>query len=69
MTAPISIKPKDLMRILGLSYNQCCRKLKAIREVNGKKCYQLVTITETADFLGLPEETLVKRLENHSKTL
>jgi hypothetical protein len=69
MTAPISIKPKDLMRVLGLSYNQCCRKLAAIRQVNNKKAYQLVTITETADFLGLPEETVINRLQNHTKTV
>ena len=64
MTIPISIKPKDLQRILGISYSQAKRKVKAIREVNGKQRHQCVTIPETADFLGLPEEIIKKTLEN-----
>jgi len=68
MTAILTIRPKDLMRILGLSYSQCQRKLKAIREVNNKERHQYVTITETADFIGLPESDIRKTLENHSKT-
>ena len=68
MTTPISIKPKDLMRILGLSYSQCRRKLKAIREINEKKPHQCVTIAETADFLGLPEEVIRNTFENQKKT-
>jgi len=68
MTAPATIKAKDLMRVLDLSYSQCLRKLKAIREVNAKKKHQYVTVSETADFLGLPEETIIKKLENHTKT-
>jgi len=67
MTVPISIKPKDLMCILGLSHRQCVRKLKAIRLVCNKESHQYVTIEETADYFGLPAENLVKRLENHGK--
>jgi hypothetical protein len=67
MTAPITIRPDNLMRILGLSYEQCRRKLVAIRQVNGKKRGQCVTISETADFLGLSEETIIKHLETPIK--
>ena len=69
MTATLTIKPKDLMRILGLSYSQCLRKVKAIREVNGKERHQYVTVTETADFIGIPEDTIRKTLENPVKPL
>ena len=65
MTATLTIRPKDLMRILGLSYSQCQRKLKAIREVNNKKSHQYVTLSETADFIGIPEADIRKTLENH----
>ena len=65
MTAPINIKPKDLQRVTGLSYIQCFRKLKAIREVNEKTQKQYVTAAEAADFLGLPTENFIKLLETN----
>jgi len=65
MTATLTIRPKDLMRVLGLSYSQCQRKLKAIRVINCKGSHQYVTVTEVADFIGLPENDIRKTLENH----
>lgn len=62
-SAIINIKPKDVQRLLGLSYSQAKRKVKAIREINGKQKHQCITIDETADYLGVTPETIKENLQ------
>jgi len=61
----INIKPKDIQRLLGLSYSQAKRKVKAIREINGKEKHQCVTVDETADYLGITPELIKENLQKN----
>jgi hypothetical protein len=59
----IIIYPKDVQRITGKSERYGRDILCKIKTAKGKQRHQYVTVTEFADFTGLPEELIFTYLD------
>ncbi|MDR1585602.1 MAG: hypothetical protein LBS07_05455 [Prevotellaceae bacterium] len=62
---PINIRPKDLMRINGLSYSRCAVIIRNCRKEFSKGKHQVLCIEELAEYLDI---SVCKLLENYRKS-
>lgn len=60
----ICIYPKDIQRITGRSERYGRKLLQECKEQLGKKDYQLVSVEEFAQFIGLPAEKIQQYIKD-----
>jgi hypothetical protein len=63
-TVPLNIRPKDLQKMIGLSYSRCVVIIRNIRREYAKGKHQLLTIEETAEYLDIPVSKLTENFNN-----
>lgn len=63
MCIPLDIRTKDIAKITGKSYGRANIKIKAMRRELGKKPHQLLTISEVAEYMDVPEATIIEKLK------
>ena len=63
-TVPLNIRPKDLQKMIGLSYSRCAVIIRSIRREYAKEAHHLLTIEETAEYLNIPVSKLIEHLNN-----